>query len=206
MTFDPVRGVTMLTGGQDSALGIAYADTWELAGSTWTMSAANATAGGHSLTFDPDRGRALLFGNGLSELVAPAAPTWTRLGRGCQGSAGTPSLDAANVAPALGAAFPLQSTVLPGSPGAVLLAFGLGIARWNGRALPVDLGAFGLPGCELWIEPGSGLLVTHGGGARAPSRSPSRPTRRWRDCWSRSRRWSSTLPRPTARARSPTPG
>ena len=31
--------------------------------------------------------------------------------------------------------------------------------RWNGQALPVDLGMVGLPGCDAWIAPAPGLAV-----------------------------------------------
>ncbi|HLQ38258.1 MAG TPA: hypothetical protein VK348_10670, partial [Planctomycetota bacterium] len=122
-----------------------------------------------SLAFDSGRGRIVMFGGGVQdtwELLPPTTPTWTRHGLGCSSSAGTPALDRAPGAlPALGTTFPLQFTALPAQPGALLLAFGFGIARWNGNALPIDLGATGLPGCKLWIEPGAGIVIGHGGGS-----------------------------------------
>lgn len=175
MTFDPVRGVTVVTGGWDNVTPLT--DTWELSGSTWTRSPATLGLVGREATFDAERGRSLVVGTGVFELVEPAVPTWTRLGRGCSGSAGTPSLAApANAAPALGTVFPLQLTRLPGSPGAAFLGFGFGLARRNGAALPLDLGVFGLSGCELWVEPWTGLLVMHPGTALTyPLAVPANP-------------------------------
>jgi hypothetical protein len=59
--------------------------------------------------------------------------------------------------------FPLRITNVPPSPVAIVRAFGFGIARWNGLALPVELGAAGLPGCQLWIEPGATTFPTTAG-------------------------------------------
>jgi hypothetical protein len=103
------------------------------------------------------------------ELLPPSTPTWTRHGLGCAGSAGVPSLDGGSSPPAVGTTFVLRLTALPVQPGLVYLAFGVGLARWNGAALPVDLAAFGLPRCKLWIDPLVGIVLTHGGGSVAYS-------------------------------------
>lgn len=43
------------------------------------------------------------------------------------------------------------------------MAFAILSLRWNGAALPIGLGAVGLPGCQLWIQPWGSMLVAHGG-------------------------------------------
>jgi hypothetical protein len=66
------------------------------------------------------------------------------------------------------AVFPLQFTSLPAACGWLYLAFGLGIAQWNGAALPISLDPFGLMSCMLWIapEPGYAALIPHAGSSR----------------------------------------
>jgi hypothetical protein len=107
--------------------------------------------------------------------VPAATPTWTRHGRGCAGSAGVPLLDSASL-PALGTTFLLQIASLPNQPGALYLAFGVGFATWNGSGLPAELGAIGLPGCQLWIDPTVGAPLAHGGSSTAlPIVIPNEP-------------------------------
>jgi hypothetical protein len=149
--------------------------TWEYDGRNWTQVVTGATPPArfdHVLGYDSARGRTVLLGgwnrwllDDTWELLPPKAPTWARHGSGCAGSAGVPSLDSTAGLPALGTTFPLLLAGLPAQPGWCWLAFGTGIAQWNGEALPADLGAYGLPGCKLWIEPGAGLLIGHPGGS-----------------------------------------
>ena len=180
LSYDSIRGRTVLFGGSRNGY---LADTWEFDGANWAqigIAVGKAPAGryGHALTYDSLRGRAVLFGGfgiGASgyladtwELQPTAAATWTRYGRGCGGSAGTPLFDLlSNALPVLGSGFPLQFTSLPATPGVLYLGFGFGIARWNGSALPIDLVAFGLPTCKLWIapEPGAAVIILHAGGS-----------------------------------------
>jgi hypothetical protein len=124
-----------------------------------------------------------MFGGGGStfhdidtwELSPPTTPTWTRHGLGCSGRS-LPSLDSTSNSPSLGTTFPLQLTALPAQPGIAYLAFGVSIATWNGLALPVDLGSFGLPGCKLWMDPTAGVVLAHpGGSATYPLRIPNEP-------------------------------
>jgi hypothetical protein len=167
LAYDAARGRTVLFGGE------LRDDTWEYDGVDWTqlaMPSRPPRRSEHALAYDAGRGRLVLFGGYRGdrygdtwELLPPAVPTWTRHGLGCAGSAGVPSLDAGPNPPTLGSTFPLRLSALPVGPNLVYLAFGVGIDRWYGRALPVELGAFGLPGCKLWIDPGTGILLAHSG-------------------------------------------
>jgi hypothetical protein len=178
LAYDVVRGRTMLFSGRLSS-SLLPADTWEYDGSDWTqvnVAGAPLSLEGHALAYDLARGRLVLFGgyqvrgnvDDTAELIPAPVATSVRHGRGCRGSVGTPSLDAApGTGPALGATFTLRLTSLPSAAGVALLAFGLDLAQWNGVMLPLDLGAVGLPGCRLWTAPAAGgtLLLGHSGGA-----------------------------------------
>ena len=166
LAYDAVRGRTVMFGDT----------TWEYDGTTWTQVVtieAPTRRVSPRLAFDQARGRTVLFGGSawggaLSaetwELESAAVANWTRHGLGCAGSAGTPVLDSAMV-PALGSNFAIQLTGLPPLSGTVLLAFGHELAWWNGNPLPRELGAFGLPGCRLWIgaAPLGSVLLPHAG-------------------------------------------
>src|SRR5712671_1087316 len=174
LAYDSARGMTVLFGG---FLANTLADTWLFDGVTWAPVAAVTAPPArwhHALAYDSERGRTVLFGgtslaNYLGdtwELLPPATATWARLGTGCSGSAGVPGLDVVGAAlPQLNSSFPLQFTALPAQPGLLGLALGFGTAQWNGRALPLDLGAAGLPACPLWIAPATVVGVTHPGGS-----------------------------------------
>jgi hypothetical protein len=169
--------------------GGSLADTWEFDGANWsqvTTTVAPSARSGHVLAYDGARDRMVVCGGDGNwnstdpwELLPAATAAWARHGRGCSGSAGTPSLDrTGNALPALGSTFPLQFTSLPAQPGALYLAFGFGIAQWNGAPLPLDLGPTGLSACKLWIapEPGAALLLLHpGGSSNFPLAIPANP-------------------------------
>ena len=178
LAYDCARGRTvMLTRVPVAPVPASFRDTWEYDGSNWAaLSPASSLGGrdGEDLAYDGARGVVVLFGGlvpwqgDTAELVPPTSATWTRHGTGCAGSAGVPALDAAPGAlPSLGTSFALQQTAMPSQPGAALLVFGLGLAQWNGRALPIALDAAGLPGCRLWLAPAAGasLLLAHAGNA-----------------------------------------
>ncbi len=173
--YDGSRARVVVFGGTDrfTALG----DTWEYDGADWTRMTPGQLLLARiapAMTYDTRRGRVILAGGfvwSISwevyqetwDLVPPAVPTWARLGRGCPGSSGTPGLTPVGSAlPALGTSFPLQISGLPSQAGAAWLAFGLDIAQWQGRPLPI---AMGIPPCQLWIAPVSeaGVLLLHSG-------------------------------------------
>jgi hypothetical protein len=188
LAYDVLRGRTLLFGGRTGTNSV-LADTWEFDGANWTPVAVPAAPPGRgcSLVFQQHMGHVLGFGGSdqnrieLGETVTfvpPAAATFTQHGRGCPGSAGVPALDTVPPAvPALGTGFPLRLSSLPAGPGIALLAFGFDVVRWNGAPLPLGLGAFGLPGCDLWIDAGQGLsvLVPYAGTANYALALPPAP-------------------------------
>lgn len=68
MTFDPLRGVTVLLGGD--IWGFPHSDTWEWDGTTWRENlAAGGVANRDGLVFDPARGAVILVSNRLDNLI-----------------------------------------------------------------------------------------------------------------------------------------
>jgi hypothetical protein len=188
LAHDALRGRTLLFGGTVNST-LMLGDAWEFDGDDWTPVAATPAPPAHrcGLVYQQHTGRTLSYGGGVTTtrpvagttyFVPAATPTFTRYGRGCAGSAGVPVLDTVPPAlPALGTSFPLQLSGLPSAPGVALLVFGFDLVRWNGQALPIDLGAFGLPGCDAWIGPASGLsvLVPYAGSATHSLFLPASP-------------------------------
>ncbi|MCA8950224.1 MAG: hypothetical protein KDE27_12030 [Planctomycetes bacterium] len=176
LVFDAGRGRTILFGGA-GASSQELDDVWEFDGVDWTSLAIAEPLTGraeHGMAYDLARGRVVVFGGynttwpigDTAELVPASTPTWTPYGTGCPGSAGIPRLDApATAQPALGSTFPLQLANLPAQPGAALLQFGVDLTHWGATPLPAALGAFGLPGCKLWIGAiaGANVLLPHTG-------------------------------------------
>ena len=173
LAYDLRRGRTLLFGGRrDSATQLD--DTWEFDGSDWSQVATNAADGPRAtpLVYRMASGTVLGFGgrnansqatDGTIEFTPPASATITSLGHGCTGSAGVPQLrGVGNAVPSLGTTFPLLLQNVPTAPGLAMLVFGFGLSHWNGNALPYDLAATGLPGCDLWIDPLDGLSVLLG--------------------------------------------
>ncbi|MBI1852675.1 MAG: IPT/TIG domain-containing protein [Planctomycetes bacterium] len=76
MTYDSLRGRTILYGGFDS-IGIALSDTWEWDGSQWTPIVVSPNPGPRAylaLAYDSARGRTVLFGGFSSSGIG--ADTW----------------------------------------------------------------------------------------------------------------------------------
>ena len=81
---------------------------------------------------------------------APAA-SFARYGIGCTANGLSPSLDAApGSLPVLGTTFTFALSGLSPNPGATWLLIGCDLKQVQGSALPVELGALGLPGCLVW--------------------------------------------------------
>lgn len=180
MANDPWRGRIVLHGG-DPGHGTPSAETWSFDGSDWTQMVTGPATPARSdglLVSDPAADTMVFVGGfegsrygayGYANtwvLSPPPGPSAAPLGRGCPGSGGTPGLTALAL-PALGTTVPLQLASLPPQAGLAWLAFGFGIGEWNGSPLPLDLAAFGLPGCDLWIDaaPGLGVPMAHPGSA-----------------------------------------
>lgn len=167
---DPWRGRLVLHGG-DPGNGGTSSELWEFDGADWSQLAptgANLALRKHAMTFDPASNEVILAGGTLSNgaiagtnswtLHRTPAALWARFGSGCPGSAGRPELSTpVGSVPQLGSTLVLQLDNLPSGPGVAWLAFGFGIDRWLGQALPYDLAGFGMPGCQLWIAPATGL-------------------------------------------------
>jgi hypothetical protein len=181
MAFDTTRGVLAVTGRSTGSV----RQTWQLEGSTWSPVSTVAVPGafsGNTLAYDAISGRMILAcedaNDGTWELVSAPIPTWSRHGLGCPGSAGVPVLELApNAVPALGSSPSLVISSLPAASGAALLAMGFLDPTFAGYALPLPLGAFGLP-CQLWIAPAPGgiSVVPHSGGSASAQLSiPAAP-------------------------------
>ncbi|MGE3172776.1 MAG: kelch repeat-containing protein [Planctomycetota bacterium] len=126
--------------------------TWDWDGATWIPRSAGAavpTAGAGA--FGGAAGVVAFWPNSETWVLAPSDPASALpYGSGCAGTQGSPTLTAAHGA-WLGdpARFRIAA-----APGQALVGF-LGFDRttWNGAALPADLGAIGMPGCDLLLAP-----------------------------------------------------
>jgi hypothetical protein len=100
--------------------------------------------------------------------------TFAEFGAGCAGSSGTPRHTATGV-PALGGSYTLA--LASARPGPAWLFLDTQRATWGPIPLPLDLGAFGAPGCSVLV-PGTAVLgVTVGasGGVAVPVAVPNVP-------------------------------
>lgn len=132
MTWDAGRGCIVLFGRDQ---------TWEWDGTDWFPTAAGAPVPqrrSHAMVYQPVPGRVLMFGGlGVQEygdtweyLRVALDPAYDLLGRGCQGTAGVPTLDAAEAqAPWVGEPFTAVADNLPLHQPA-LMALGFQEARW----------------------------------------------------------------------------
>jgi hypothetical protein len=192
MTFDADRGIVVLFGGgSQGTSSTSLNDSWQFDGITWAqISPAGALPPPRrepGIAYDSLRRSVVVFGGvdsqilgDLWELGPPTVATWARVGRGCAGPAGTPSLDrVGNARPVLGSTFAVQLSALPPQPGLCYVMCGFDVARWDGvafgfpfpqwspAALPVGLAPIGMPGCDLWIDAlaGFGFALVHPGGS-----------------------------------------
>ena len=93
------------------------------------------------------------------------AGTTAIYGQGCAGGAGVPALGFSGFAD-LGSTVTVQmSSLEPTTSQPGFLLFGFGNASWNGSALPLDLGAVGMPGCQLLVAPAVSTPLFSNGGA-----------------------------------------
>lgn len=87
---------------------------------------------------------------GLLASAAGAQGPITKFGNACAGDSGiVPTIDA-DVTPFSGQDFFIDITGPPSTPG--FLIVGISDTTWSGFALPLDLGPFGLPGCDLNVS------------------------------------------------------
>jgi len=91
------------------------------------------------------------------------APIGDTFGTGCAGASGTPDVYIAGT-PRVGASFDTRCGNLPTNCVGFWLT-GLSNTTANGNPLPLDLAAFGFPGCQLLVSPDSSeLFLLPGGG------------------------------------------
>ncbi len=169
MTYDAARQRIVLDGGNTNGSG-ALSDTWEWDGTNWTQRAPATrppTRVGHAIAFDEGTGHVVLYGGGeaVTWEYGPRTPaTFTSYGNGCTGSAGTPTLAAADLSlPWIGDTLTLRLTNLPATaPGTMLV--GESNTAWGNVGLPFDLGFLGMPGCPLLTPPTLLVPVTASSG------------------------------------------
>ncbi|MFN3243243.1 MAG: hypothetical protein ACE37K_17210 [Planctomycetota bacterium] len=157
--FVPDLGRCILFGGYGDPT--PYADTWELTPSGWQIIPTSTTPPARFSAGSVVRdalGRLFMFG-GYNNLSA-MQDTWvfgesdppgnTAFGSGCSSSRGTPVLSA--LRPAWrGEFYDLRLSGLPPTTPFLLLG--------NRATTPVDLTAFGAPGCELLLDPGFSVAI-----------------------------------------------
>ena len=96
--------------------------------------------------------------------AASCSAVYQRLGTGCNGSAGSPTLwSGGNLRPWLGSPFTIELQSLPSST-AAFLAFGFSATNWGLLTLPMDLQSIGMPGCTLWMSPDTTVVLGVAGG------------------------------------------
>lgn len=164
MTYDWARDRIVVFGG------IAPAgcrnDTWEFDGSHWRQRVtvlAPSRRHSFAMGYDPLRRRVMLFGGDCEPAIrvddqlwfyeTPTPASYASHGGGCVGSSGMPMLSAPLWSlPWTGDSLDVGLTNVSASATA-FMATGFSDSAWAGLRLPLDLGAYGAPGCLLRAEP-----------------------------------------------------
>ncbi|MCC6784527.1 MAG: hypothetical protein IT457_16910 [Planctomycetes bacterium] len=162
LAYDPLRGRTLLFGGQGRLGAGPLGDTWEWDGNAW-FSVDSLPSPAPRLyaryAYDPLRAEVLLFGGNLTvgpiesdeTWVHGVGPTFRSFGGGCAGGAGFATLSAHGAVPRLGQSFTVFASNLPPDH-AALMFLGVSNRTWQGFSLPLQLDAFGMPGCRLFVS------------------------------------------------------
>jgi hypothetical protein len=99
------------------------------------------------------------------ELTSRSAARWNSFAPGCSGSLGEPRLEhAVGERPWIGDSFTAVVAPLPAGASAAILLLGLSSSAWGNVALPLDLAAFGMPGCSLAISVENAAPLNASGG------------------------------------------
>ena len=98
-------------------------------------------------------------------------------GAGCSGAGLSPSLAVvAGSSPRIGTTFTLRASGLSAAVLATIGAVGFGNTTWGSLPLPFDLGAIGMTGCSLWLDPAlTSVLVQTATTATLPIVLPNDP-------------------------------
>ena len=174
MTYDADRQKVLVFSGLPSPSQALAGDLWSFDGVDWT---AEAAAGmpreryGAHLAYDPARREVVLFGGVRTRdqndtfTLGPAG-AHTSQGTGCAGTLGAPTLvpNGASL-PEPGGVAALDLDHLP--QGLALVTMGFSATSTGGQALPLPLGPYGMPGCDLLVAPEAAQLVLGAGTAAA---------------------------------------
>lgn len=152
MVTDPVRNRIVTFGGPGPA------DTWEWNGSTWIQRSTPTVPTARSdtyLAYDIVREEIVMYGSVAVPETWRYKPTWpatvTTAGAGCPGTLGFATTSTVD-RPWLGETF--EAFVGPvAAPTFCLMAYGLSNTTSGLGPLPLPLAFFGMPGCELQVDP-----------------------------------------------------
>lgn len=175
LTYDVTRGRVTCYGGSVYSSGLIYypAETRVWTGSAWIDDLSLGSASGRSLpslASDPGRGTVHLVGGNF---VGAGIQHWilshqdgarfASFGAGCAGGLGIPEVDLADgQMPWLGQTMVLSLSKLPRN--VAVMALGTSSTRWGAVALPLQLGAFGMPTCTLLVSVDATSPVAGGAG------------------------------------------
>lgn len=155
---DPLRGVSILCGGQDPVSMVIFNDTWEFDGTNWREigSRVSPPRSASGMAFDLQRQRPVLFG-GRTASTELRDDTWEygasfrTYGNGCPGRFGVPTL-AGTQAPRLGGITVSTLANLDPAATVAILATGTSRTTWQFGTLPQSLAPFGMPGCVAYAS------------------------------------------------------
>lgn len=170
MTYDADRQQVLVFSGLPGSNQALAGDLWSFDGVDWTAEAASGMPMeryGAQLAYDPARREVVLFGgmrfrNQNDTMTLGPAGAHTTQGAGCPGTLGTPTLAANAVSlPEPGGMVTLDLDHLP--QGLALVTMGFSASSAGGQALPLPLGPYGMPGCDLLVAPDAAQLVLGAG-------------------------------------------
>lgn len=162
MTYDSVRGVCVMTGGQDPLTStVYYTDTWEFDGTTWTQVSTAYTGNriDSTMAYLASQNRVVQYGGINFNTFAVYGDTWEwetgTFGSACPGSNGLPHLSV-NQSPRLGQPWVVTASNLNTTFNAGVLVFGFTQIPGGFLLDPFP----GMPGCYAYITPDASVGIT----------------------------------------------